>query len=92
MKVEGRPHGLKTQAGREGRHLTCKFNSQRRKTDNTRQMRKQGARKEDSEQSSQTLGQEKEEESRTEVRRELPLESWSISSRRFEYFKKRGDE
>ena len=63
MKVEGRPHGLKTQAGREGRHLTCKFNSQRRKTDNTRQMRNQGARKEDSEQSSQTLGQEKEEES-----------------------------
>ena len=77
MKVEGRPDGLMTQAGREGHHHTCKCNSQRRKTDNTRQMRNQQAEKENSEQSSQTLGQEKEEESRAEVRRELPLESWS---------------
>ena len=56
VKVEGRLDGLMTQAGREGRHLTCKCNSQRRKTDNTRQMRSQQAEKENSEQSSQTWG------------------------------------
>lgn len=76
VKVAGRPHGLMTQAGREECHLICKCNSQRRKTTEGRGgTNRQGKRVQN--RAVRLWGRRKEEESRAEVRRELPLESWS---------------